>query len=82
MEDENSLMYARATEDFVGPQYDDIAGIQYLYGTGDDRLGAEELNGDFLSDSSDVTAVPVPAAFWLLLSGCGFFATMRKRIAH
>ncbi len=81
VDDQNSLMYRSVSEGFIGPQADDIAGIQFLYGTGGDRLGLDDVYSDLLSDSSDVTAVPLPAAFWLMLSGCGVITAIRKRIS-
>ena len=56
----SSLMNPIIQRSFVGPQADDIAGIQALYGA---------------------AAVPLPAAFWLMLSGFGILTAMRKHVA-
>lgn len=58
VDDFESLMNPIVPEFFDGPQADDIAGIQSLYG---------------------VSAIPLPAAFWLMFSGVGLLATLKKR---
>lgn len=59
----NSLMNPFYTEAFIGLQSDDIAGAQAIY-------GAAAL--------TTVSAVPLPAAFWMMLSGLGFLLTRRR----
>jgi hypothetical protein len=86
--DPDSLMYSSISDEFLGPQADDIAGMQFLYGTGAQSellLETEDINLD-TSDLQVITydgvqAVPLPAAFWLMLSGCGVITAIRKRIA-
>ncbi len=79
-EDENSLMFGSLSDGFVGPQADDIAGIQFLYGADTKPIAIQSLNGNLQSDLSEITAVPIPAAFWLMVSGFGVVTAMRKRI--
>lgn len=55
----NSLMNATVSPSFSGPQADDIAGIQALYGA--------------------PTVVPVPGAFWLMLSAFSALSIVSKR---
>ncbi|MEE9423736.1 MAG: matrixin family metalloprotease [Methylococcales bacterium] len=65
--DVNALMNPIIQRSFIGPQADDIAGIRELY-------------GESGTTPPDTTPIPLPAAFWMMLSGLGFFTTMRKRV--
>ncbi len=75
--DTGSLMNAIIQRTFVGPQADDIAGVQSLYGA----RAIPPVTPPVVPVPPPVTPVPLPAAFWMMLSGFGVFTAMRKRIA-
>ena len=70
-----------------------ISGLTCSFGTGSDQCGVSfgasglEVGPDskgldynaFLTFNTDVTPVPLPAAAWLMLSGLGWFAALKRR---
>lgn len=63
VDDRDALMHSFVSTRFQGPQKDDIAGIQYLYGSRN------------ISPSRRLAPIPLPATFWMLLCGLVLLST-------